>query len=186
MRRLSSSGDPSAAAQEATGFSENVCGIPQSMFRVSRSLLEGCLVLLVVVFLCIIPLICCAPVLGRGEAQPCVSFSCRSGSAYVCAARQRESVGRLSLLFAATAAAAVECPIQESWLCLIIIPFLIYIFSSFAAWFAALALWRLASGGRGAARLGSPCCAALIFTGRGHYQLIDYFDCCYLIPHTVL
>lgn len=107
------------------------------------------LVLLVVVFLCIIPLICCAPVLGR-EAQPCVSFSCRSGSAYVCAARQRESVGRFSLLFA-TAAAAVECPIQESWLCLIIIPFLIYIFSSFAAWFAALALWRLASGGRGAA-----------------------------------
>lgn len=95
----------------------------------------------------------------------------------MCAAWQRESVGRLSLLFAATAA-AVECPIQESWLCLIIIPFLIYIFSSFAAWFAALALWRLASGGRG-----SPCCAALIFTGRGHYQLIDYFDCCYLIPH---
>lgn len=27
--------------------------------------------------------------------------------------------------------------------------------------FAALALWRLASGGRGAARLGSPCCVRL-------------------------
>lgn len=159
------------------------------MFRVSRSLLVRGLVLLVVVFFVYNTFnLLCSSTPGRGEAQPCVSFSCRSGSAYVCAARQRESVGRLSLLFAATAAAAaVECPIQESWLCLIIIPFLIYIFSSFAAWCSPLSL----SGGWPPVavvvlRLGSPCCAALIFTGRGHYQLIDYFDCCYLIPHTVL
>lgn len=74
---------------------------------------------------------------------------------------QRESVGRLSLLFAATAAAAVECPIQESWLCLIIIPSLIYIFSSFAAWCSPLSL----SGGwppvAVVLRLGSPCCVRL-------------------------
>lgn len=132
------------------------------MFRVSRSLLvRGVLFFWLFFFVYNTFNLLCSSTPGRGEAQPCVSFSCRSGSAYVCAARQRESVGRLSLLFAATAAAAVavECPIQESWLCLIIIPFLIYIFSSFAAWFAALALWRLASGGRGgaAARLALLC-----------------------------
>lgn len=139
-------------------------------------------------FLCIIPLICCAPVLGRGEAQPCVSFSCRSGSAYVCAAR-----------------AARECRSPFVPLCRHCrrhrgmsdsrILALSYYYSFFDIYFqfvrslvfAALALWRLASGGRGGAAVRlALLCAALIFTGRGHYQLIDYFDCCYLIPHTVL
>lgn len=95
--------------------------------------------------------------------QPCVSFFSVVVSEYVC-----ESVGRLFSSFP-----LLPPPRNvrfKSLVRLAVIPFLIYIFCSLAL--ALGAVWR------------APCCAALIFTGRGHYQLIDYFDCCYLIPHT--
>lgn len=158
------------------------------MFRVSRSLLVRGLVLLVVVFFFVyntFNLLCSSTRARRGPTV-CVFFVSLRFCVCVCCQAARECRS----LFA---------PLCRYYRCRrgmsdSRILALSYYYSFFDIYFqfvrslvfAALALWRLASGGRGAAARLALLCAALIFTGRGHYQLIDYFDCCYLIPHTVL
>lgn len=172
-RRISDDRSISLADPVASGGSRKICAAveqqPTAGLRMcvgfqpvvspllSLSLFLG---LVLLDFFSIIPLICCAPV--RDHTTVCVVFFLVV-SEYVC-----ESVGRLFSSFP-----LLPPPRNvrfNSLVRLAVIPFLIYIFCSLAL--ALGAVWR------------APCCAALIFTGRGHYQLIDYFDCCYLIPHT--
>lgn len=142
--------------------SKNVCGIPQSFapfFSLasgrSRSLSLSPSFAFVVSF--IIPLICCAP------ARDHHNRVCRFFRLFQPLASSCVFVYKLCVSFS-----AVECPIQVLLLLILSLSLPLFRFLSVLPFPLAQRFLR----------------AALIFAARGHYQLIDYFDC-YLIPPSV-
>lgn len=108
----------------------------------------------------IIPLICCAPV--QDHTTVCRFFFFFLSFLSMCA---RVSVAFFPLF------RRRRRGMSDSRVLLVLLLFLLFDIYFLFVRSRSQAVWR------------APCCAALIFTGRGHYQLIDYFDCCYLIPH---